>query len=83
MNQFQVTVYNPLARYVEYNIRVPISGTSYTVVGPSGITVPSEVSCSQHASFEVTVCLGLRPIVSSECVHGVLCCVVLCCTCCV
>nr|KAG5707588.1 hypothetical protein BaRGS_001136 [Batillaria attramentaria] len=36
--QFQVIVYNPRARPVEWNVRIPVT-TNYTVLGPNGSDV--------------------------------------------
>lgn len=35
-NNFVVTLYNPLSRYVSQYVRLPVTGTSYTVTDPSG-----------------------------------------------
>ncbi|XP_066449799.1 lysosomal alpha-mannosidase [Eleutherodactylus coqui] len=40
---FNVFLYNPLGRAVTWNVRLPVNGVSYTVKGPSGETVSSEV----------------------------------------
>lgn len=36
LDTFLVTVYNPLSRPVSKYIRLPVTGTSYTVKDPSG-----------------------------------------------
>nr|XP_060620901.1 lysosomal alpha-mannosidase [Anolis sagrei ordinatus] len=40
---FMVIVYNPLARPVDWNIRLPVNGSHYAILAPDGQTVPSEV----------------------------------------
>ncbi|KAK7498336.1 hypothetical protein BaRGS_00010596 [Batillaria attramentaria] len=40
--QFQVTVYNPVGRAVQWFVRVPVEGSAYNVVGPDGKPVQSE-----------------------------------------
>ncbi|XP_059158649.1 lysosomal alpha-mannosidase-like [Physella acuta] len=34
----QATLYNPLARLVEYMVRLPVAGSGYTVIAPDGTT---------------------------------------------
>lgn len=41
---FNVFLYNPLGRAVTWNIRLPVNGVTYTVKGPSGESLPSEVT---------------------------------------
>ncbi|XP_064135965.1 lysosomal alpha-mannosidase-like [Loxodonta africana] len=41
--RFQVIIYNPLARQVDWMLRLPVSKGDYLVLDPSGQTVPSEV----------------------------------------
>lgn len=41
--QFQVTVYNPLARSVTQMVRLPVSSAAYLVKDPNNKAVPSEV----------------------------------------
>ena len=41
--QFTVTVYNPIARSIDTNIRIPVSNMSFKVFGPNGIEVPCAV----------------------------------------
>ncbi|KAM9685358.1 LOW QUALITY PROTEIN: lysosomal alpha-mannosidase-like [Trichechus inunguis] len=40
--RFQVIVYNPLARQVDWMLRLPVSKGNFLVLDPSGQTVPSE-----------------------------------------
>uniref|UniRef100_A0A8D0BFU9 Alpha-mannosidase n=1 Tax=Salvator merianae TaxID=96440 RepID=A0A8D0BFU9_SALMN len=40
---FMVVVYNPLARAVGWNIRLPVNGTHYSVLAPGGQSVLNEV----------------------------------------
>ncbi|KAM4749190.1 lysosomal alpha-mannosidase [Rhinophrynus dorsalis] len=42
-NTFYIYVYNPLGRSVRWNVRLPVNGLAYTVTGPSGEAIPSEV----------------------------------------
>lgn len=43
-NRFVVTLYNPIARPVNNShVRVPVSGSQYTVTGPDGSVIPSQV----------------------------------------
>ncbi|KAM9241653.1 lysosomal alpha-mannosidase-like [Dugong dugon] len=41
--RFQVIIYNPLARQVDWMLRLPVSKGNFLVLDPSGQTVPSEV----------------------------------------
>ncbi|XP_006161046.1 lysosomal alpha-mannosidase [Tupaia chinensis] len=41
--RFQVIVYNPLGRKVDWMVRLPVSQTAFTVKDPSGKTVHSDV----------------------------------------
>ncbi|KAK9731131.1 Glycosyl hydrolases family 38 C-terminal beta sandwich domain [Popillia japonica] len=36
LDRFTVVVYNPLSRYVNHYVRLPVNGNSYTIVGPDG-----------------------------------------------
>ncbi|KAI4470603.1 alpha-mannosidase [Holotrichia oblita] len=36
LDRFTVVVYNPLSRYVNHYVRLPVNGDSYTIVGPDG-----------------------------------------------
>jgi lysosomal alpha-mannosidase len=42
-SQFVVTVYNPLSHPVSRNVRVPVSGASYTVQDPAGKQVKTQL----------------------------------------
>lgn len=42
--QFQVIVYNPLGRKVDWMVRLPVSKHVYLVKDPGGKIVPSDVS---------------------------------------
>lgn len=44
--QFLVIVYNPLARPVNWNIRLPVNGSLYSIVAPNGQAVLNEVGLS-------------------------------------
>ena len=44
---FQVTLYNPLARSVQYATRIPVMGSTYSVFSPLG-KVWADVSTSQN-----------------------------------
>ncbi|XP_075403812.1 lysosomal alpha-mannosidase [Tenrec ecaudatus] len=41
--KFQVTVYNPLGRKIDWMVRLPVGEGAFSVKDPSGVTVPSEV----------------------------------------
>ncbi|XP_049732984.1 lysosomal alpha-mannosidase isoform X1 [Elephas maximus indicus] len=41
--RFQVTIYNPLGRKVNWMVRLPVRGGVFSVRDPNGTTVPSEV----------------------------------------
>ncbi|XP_048377727.1 lysosomal alpha-mannosidase isoform X2 [Stegostoma tigrinum] len=43
LNEFTVTVYNPLARAVSVYVRIPVNGTDYTVYDSKASLVPSQV----------------------------------------
>lgn len=45
--QFMVIVYNPLARPVNWNIRLPVNGSLYSIVAPSGQAVLNKVGGRQ------------------------------------
>ncbi|XP_043940666.1 lysosomal alpha-mannosidase [Protopterus annectens] len=40
---FSVQVYNPLPRRITWNIRLPVNGTAYNVLGPNDKSVPNQV----------------------------------------
>ncbi|XP_063148563.1 lysosomal alpha-mannosidase [Candoia aspera] len=40
---FTVIIYNPLARSVDWNVRLPVNGSHYSVVAPDGQNVLNEV----------------------------------------
>jgi len=40
---FVVTVYNPLGHNVKNHVRVPVTGGAYTVIGPDGTAVESQI----------------------------------------
>ncbi|XP_041362774.1 lysosomal alpha-mannosidase-like [Gigantopelta aegis] len=42
-SEFQVLVYNPIGRSVSYYVQIPVTASSFSVTGPDGKTVPSEV----------------------------------------
>jgi lysosomal alpha-mannosidase len=42
-SQFIVTVYNPLSHPVSRNVRVPVSGASYTIQDPAGKQVKTQL----------------------------------------
>ncbi|XP_030835227.1 lysosomal alpha-mannosidase [Strongylocentrotus purpuratus] len=42
-NSFTVVVYNPIARSVTSPIRLPVNQATYTVMGPNGTTVSSQI----------------------------------------
>uniref|UniRef100_A0A8C3W8Z6 Alpha-mannosidase n=1 Tax=Catagonus wagneri TaxID=51154 RepID=A0A8C3W8Z6_9CETA len=57
---FQVTIYNPLGRKVDWMVRLPVSEHGFLVKDPSGTVVPSDVvtipsSDSQELLFSATV----------------------------
>lgn len=43
LDTFLVTVYNPLSRPVSKYIRLPVTGTSYTVKDPDGNALPTQL----------------------------------------
>ncbi|XP_006900896.1 PREDICTED: lysosomal alpha-mannosidase [Elephantulus edwardii] len=45
--RFQVTIYNPLGRKLNWMVRLPVSGSIFLVKDPSGVTVPSKVVALQ------------------------------------
>lgn len=43
-HQFQVIIYNPLGRKVDWMVRLPVSEHFFDVRDPNGTVVPSDVS---------------------------------------
>ncbi|XP_034262785.1 lysosomal alpha-mannosidase [Pantherophis guttatus] len=40
---FRVIIYNPLARSVDWNVRLPVNGSHYSVVAPDGQNILNEI----------------------------------------
>lgn len=58
---FTVTVYNPVARNVDTNIRVPVSSKSVRVYGPNGKPVPFTIQSVTNVTKYVRGNLGNAP----------------------
>ena len=60
--QFQVTIYNPLGRKVDWMVRLPVSKHVFLVRDPSGTVVPSDVSpLDKYFSLNTTTHEYLTP----------------------
>ncbi|XP_046584534.1 lysosomal alpha-mannosidase-like isoform X4 [Haliotis rubra] len=51
--EFQVLVYNPIGRSVTYNVRLPVVGSAFSVTGPSGEAIVSEVYPISEDTFRI------------------------------
>lgn len=68
---FQVTIYNPLGRKVDWMVRLPVSQHVFLVKDPSGTVVPSDVSpfddyySHEHPPPTTTSPLGYLPLLGT------------------
>lgn len=69
--QFQVAIYNPLARKVDRMVRLPVSAGAFLVKDPSGHAVPSEVSpfrdCHPWTPMDTPLPLVSPPVLADLC----------------
>ncbi|GLV46666.1 Lysosomal alpha-mannosidase II [Carabus blaptoides fortunei] len=52
-DNFVVTLYNPLSRPVSHYVRLPVTGTSYTVTDPSGTDLTVQLTPIPDAVFSI------------------------------